>query len=435
MAREDAGEERHAPLFERLGEKRVVGVAEGLRDDFPSGVPVEIVLVQEDAEELGDGDGGVRVVELHRDLRVEIGPRIAGVAEVAADDVAQRAGDEEILLHETQLLAIFGLVVRVKNLRDGLADGLLANGVDIAAAVESDEIELLGRARSPEAEQVDGCGAVAGDRNVVGHAENGLEINPTRAGVALVVEDILHAAVNVDIRGVFGAHDFPRGAEDHPVVRMLDLVSMDELLLEQAELVVNAVADGGQIERGERIKETRGETAETAVAETHVDFALANRFPIDSEILQRVARFVVETGVVEVVLEQPAHQIFEREIVKAADVLLVVHALGGDEAGEDVFAHGQRGGDPPVARFGGVQIAGKREREVAQDRLFEATDFRHPIRLRAGCGRGGWGFGLLRFSRYGHVKLSKGYARTTESVPVSGTRSGSFSDYMVKKTA
>ncbi len=193
----------------------------------------------------------MRVVKLHGYLGRKIIPRVAGGAEVAADDVAQRAGHEEVLLHEAQLLAVLGLVVRIKNLRDGLADGLLANGVHVATAVERHEIELFGRARGPEAEEIDGLGAVAGDGNIVGNAEDGLGADPGRAVVAVVVEDVFHAAVDLDVGGVFRADDFPRRAEDHPVVGMLDLDAVDELLLEETELVMNAVADGRQVERGQ----------------------------------------------------------------------------------------------------------------------------------------------------------------------------------------
>jgi len=46
----------------------------------------------------------------------KLSQELPGDAQVPADDVAQRAGDEEILLHEAQLLAVLGFVVRVENL-------------------------------------------------------------------------------------------------------------------------------------------------------------------------------------------------------------------------------------------------------------------------------------------------------------------------------
>jgi hypothetical protein len=49
-------------------------------------------------------------------LSAKLAHELPGGAEVAADDVAQRAGDEKILLHEAQLFAVLSFVVRVKHL-------------------------------------------------------------------------------------------------------------------------------------------------------------------------------------------------------------------------------------------------------------------------------------------------------------------------------
>ena len=57
------------------------------------------------------------------------------------------------------------------------------------------------------------------------------------------------AAVEPHLLRVFRPGDLPGIAEHHPVVGMLDLVAVDEFLPEQAELVMDAVADRGQIER------------------------------------------------------------------------------------------------------------------------------------------------------------------------------------------
>ena len=116
----------------------MVGVTEGFNHDFPGLFPGEIILVDEDAQQFGDRNRRVGVVELHSDLGIEVGPGVTIEAEVAADDVAQRAGHEEVLLDEAQFFAVLGLVVRVQHLGDRLADGLFAHGIDITAAVKGD---------------------------------------------------------------------------------------------------------------------------------------------------------------------------------------------------------------------------------------------------------------------------------------------------------
>ena len=65
--------------------------------------------------------------------------------EVTADNIAQGAGDKEVLLHETQFLAVLRLVIRIEHLRDGLVNRLVAYGLDVAAAIEGREVELLCR--------------------------------------------------------------------------------------------------------------------------------------------------------------------------------------------------------------------------------------------------------------------------------------------------
>jgi len=94
---EEALEEGDGPAFEGFGEEGVVGVAEGGDGLSPGEVPGDALFVDEDAHELGDGDGGVGVVELDGVFVGEAGEVEVGLF-VAADDVVDGAGDEEVLL-------------------------------------------------------------------------------------------------------------------------------------------------------------------------------------------------------------------------------------------------------------------------------------------------------------------------------------------------
>ena len=64
-------EELDRPLLERLRKQRVVRVRERLPRERPRLLPPHVVLVDAEAHELGDGDGRMRVVELHDVLGVE----------------------------------------------------------------------------------------------------------------------------------------------------------------------------------------------------------------------------------------------------------------------------------------------------------------------------------------------------------------------------
>lgn len=61
MPREEVLHERHGPLLERLGEHGVVREEERVRRDLPGLVPRHVLLVDEDAHELGDGERRVRL--------------------------------------------------------------------------------------------------------------------------------------------------------------------------------------------------------------------------------------------------------------------------------------------------------------------------------------------------------------------------------------
>src|ERR1022692_1378084 len=72
---------RNPPLFERLGEQRVVRVAHRSDRDVPGRVPIRLLLVDQDPHELHDRDRRMRVIELDGHLVREIRPRISRTEE------------------------------------------------------------------------------------------------------------------------------------------------------------------------------------------------------------------------------------------------------------------------------------------------------------------------------------------------------------------
>ena len=173
--------------------------------------------------------------------------------------------------------------------------------------------------------------------------------HPARNVIAAVVEDILDVAVDLDLRRVLGPDDFPGRSILHPCVGQLDLVAVAEFLLEEPVLVMDSVADRRQIERRQRVEETRGETAETAVAEAHVVFLVAKLLVVQTEFLERMLHVVEDARAVEAVGEEPPHQELEREIIDPLDVLVVMDGRRGDHPLDDDALHRLRRGQPPVA--------------------------------------------------------------------------------------
>src|SRR5271168_4824477 len=53
MTRKRFLEDSQRPLFQRLGQESVVGVSEGVAGDLPRIIPIEAVLVEQQAHQLG----------------------------------------------------------------------------------------------------------------------------------------------------------------------------------------------------------------------------------------------------------------------------------------------------------------------------------------------------------------------------------------------
>ena len=83
--------------------------------------------------------------------------------------------------------------------------------------------------------------------------------------------------------------DLERSAVGLPAVGLLALEAVDDLLLEQAVLVIDAVAVAGHAQRGQGFQEARGQTAEAAVAQPGVGFAVEHIVEVDAEPRQHLA--------------------------------------------------------------------------------------------------------------------------------------------------
>ena len=148
MARQQRSEQFDRPGFQSLRQQRVVGVRHRLLRHVPCGFPLEAVIIEEEPHQLGDGDGRMGVVQLGSPAQMKRLGR-AAIADMAAQHVLHRAGDEEILLFEAKHLALRRHVVRIQDLADRLRGDLLLDGLMIVADVEGGEVERLDGLRTP----------------------------------------------------------------------------------------------------------------------------------------------------------------------------------------------------------------------------------------------------------------------------------------------
>ena len=89
---------------------------------------------------------------------------------------------------------------------------------------------------------------------------------------------------NLTLHRPFRAHQLPGIAEPQPLVGLLDLPAVDDLLVEDAELVADAVAERGDLERRERIDEACRQAPEAAVAQSGLLLLAQQLLEIEAEL-------------------------------------------------------------------------------------------------------------------------------------------------------
>ena len=369
MPRKQRAEEIDRPLLQRLGEQRVIRVGEGRASHRPRFVPAERVFVHEQAHQLRDGDRGVRVVELHGPFFVE-GRGRAAEQRLDAQHVLQRAAREKELLLEPEHLALVRFVVRVEHFGDRLRLDFVLDRAVVVALVERSEVERLDGLGFPKPQRVAGANAVAGDRRVVGDAAHLRLWNPAHAEAALLVRPRLGAPAKLHLIRDLRARDIPRVAVLQPFVGHLTLPAVADDLIENAELVANAVAERRHFDRRERVHVTRRQSAQSAIAEAGLFFLRKNLVEIVAEPAHRFARGFRDAEVEQIVRKMRPEQELRGEIRHASRVRSAVVFDARDRAVEEPVADGQREREIEVVfRGNGFEAAHAADEVVAKGLL------------------------------------------------------------------
>ena len=332
----------------------MAGVGEGAAGDGPGLVPADPVLVHEQPHELGYRQHRMGVVELDDDL---VGERLpVAVAEPEpADDVPQRAGDQEILLLEPQLPAGFRAVARVEHLGEVLRAHLRLDGLRVAAGVEEVQVERLPAGPgAPQPEDVDRLGAVARDEHVAGFGPHRLGRHPAGPQPSLVVVRRLGVAVEPDDLEVVGSGELPRVAVEGPVVGLLDLIAILEGLLEDPELVPDAIAHRGHVQGGQGVEQAGGQPAQAPVSQSGLDVEGLQVPGREAGRGHGLASQGVRAGVDRVLAQLAAQHVLRRQVIDELRVGQVVRpGRPGPAVGEAVAdGHGQR----PVGILGARRL-------------------------------------------------------------------------------
>ncbi len=340
MTRQHLLEPLDRPLLQGFGQERVVRVGERLLGEVPGLVPSQVRIVEEDAHQLGDGQGRVRVVELDGDLVGQRAPVGVALPE-APHEIGQRAGDQEILLHEAQRLSHARRVVGIEHPRQGFGGERLGHRADELAVAEYLEIEVVRRRRGPQSERVDALAAVA--------HHGAIERNADQAGRAAVdraqgPSPHLERAAELDLHLLVRARDLPGVGAAQPVVRALLLPAGLDDLPEDAVFVAEPIAHGRELHRGHRVEEARGEPPEPPIAQARVGLLIEQAQPVEVLLRDHLLRDGIEQEVRDIVGQRPADQKLHREVVDALGVLALVRGLRPQPALREDVPHRAREG-------------------------------------------------------------------------------------------
>ena len=199
-------------------------------------------------------------------------------------------------------------VVGVEDGADGLGFGAMTVRCRVVAAVEGFEVEdLLDGLRAPDAQLVDGLGAIAHHGDVVGYGEHVLGIHgaEAHAPVALILLDM---AAEADADGLVRAAHLPGVAVGEPFVGGLVLGAVHDLLLEEAVAIAHAVAVARDALVRHGVEEAGGEAAQAAIAERRIGLVLLERVEVAPKLGQAVLHKVMDAKVQQVVIEQTTDQ-------------------------------------------------------------------------------------------------------------------------------
>ena len=272
-----------------------------------------------------------------------------------ADDVPQRAGNQEVLLLEPQFPAGLGAVTGVEHLGEILRAHPRLDGFCVPASVEQAQIErLLSCPGPPQPEDVDRLGAVAGNEHVARFGPHRLVRHPAGPQPALVVPGRLGVAVEPDHLQVIGGRELPRIVVEGPVVRVLDLMAVLEDLLEDPVLVPDTVAHGRHVQGGQGVEQAGGQPAQAAVPQAGLD---VQGLQIPGREAGRGGGLVsqgIRAGVYRIVAQLAPQHVPRRQVIDELRVGLVVRPGRPGPAVSQAVADGR--GQGPVGILGARRL-------------------------------------------------------------------------------
>ncbi|VVO03784.1 hypothetical protein PS720_06398 [Pseudomonas fluorescens] len=310
---------------------------------------------------------------------------------VAAQQVLQGRGDEEIFLAQAQLLPRFGAVGRVKHSGDAFSAGHFGDGAQVVTGVEALQVQVFHRPGTPQPQGVDAGATPADDGRVVGNGAYGFARRPHLDLLAGGIRQRFDAAAKADRVNHFGPFKFPRVAEIQPTFGLLLLPAIDNRLAEQAVFITDAITVAGNAQGRHALHKARRQAAQATVAERCVGLQQADALQVDAQLGQCFARDFEHAKVAQAVVEQTTDKEFQREVIHPLLAFAVNPPGMVHPVVDHLVACGQGNGFEPVMVEGVIRVLAHRVGEFGQDGIakcgylcFSCKWFlRHQLRPRA----------------------------------------------------
>lgn len=326
MTRKKTANQVDGPLLKGLRKHSMVGIRERVVDDAPGLLKAEHLLIDENTQKLNSGNGRMGIVQLHAVLLGEHSKSVVVLLLISADHVIDGSRAEEVLLLETELLTGISAIVGVEHGRDVLGLLSLGDGTLVVRRVESIEVEVRARARSPQTQVVGIVGVEAGDRSIVSHGKDLLAALPLGSlSVAILV--LLRVTVETNLVGDILALNFPRVAVVQPEVRNLYLITILDLLLENTVVISNTITPSRDLKGGERVDEASGKSTETTITKGGISLLLIELLEVITHVHESLLELLLHVNVDEGILESTTHKELERQIVNSLDILVLMEGL------------------------------------------------------------------------------------------------------------
>ena len=300
----NALEQVAVPFFESFGHYGVVGVSKGMSNDVPSLVPVVAAVIEQYSHQLGDSEGGVSIVDVDSYLIGKVIHSAVNV-HVGVYDVAYGSCYEEILLAQTQRLALSVVIVRIKHLSDSLRHDISAKSLRIIALVEHSHIKR-GNFRFPKAQLRNSLAVVARNEHIVRYCEYRGVVFQLYA-VEIVIPVFFKVAVELNFDSGAGHGNEHSGSAGQPVIGQLGLPAVFQLLLKDAVFVKNGVAGSVVAVGSQRVEVAGSKSSQTAVSERRVLYLLELVY-IRAELLQTLGCAVQQIEAQQVIVHRSAYQ-------------------------------------------------------------------------------------------------------------------------------